>query len=151
MLELNAVNGNYGILKILKDINLTINKNEIVTLIGNNGAGKTTILKAICGLVQVTGGTIKFQGKNITNKASHLISAMGIRMVPEGRHIFSRLTVRENLNMGAYLTTDKSMLAEDLEKVFNLFPTLKERQKQKGGSLSGGDQQMLAIGRAKIL
>ncbi|MEA4848425.1 MAG: ABC transporter ATP-binding protein [Clostridiaceae bacterium] len=148
MLELNAVNGGYGVLKILKDIDITINDGEIVTLIGNNGAGKTTTLKAICGLVHVTGGTISFQGENITNKASHLIPAMGIRMVPEGRHIFSKLTVRENLNMGAYLTTDKSMVAEDLEKVFSLFPTLKERQKQKGGSLSGGEQQMLAIGRA---
>ncbi len=148
MLQLSGVNGGYGVLNILKDIDLTISKNEIVTLIGNNGAGKTTILKAICGLVRVTGGAIRFQGEDIAGKPAHLISATGIRMVPEGRRIFSRLTVRENLNMGAYLTRDKKLFDDDLDKVYTLFPKLKEREKQKGGSLSGGEQQMLAIGRA---
>jgi branched-chain amino acid transport system ATP-binding protein len=148
LLELKGVHGGYGSVKILKDINITVKEGEIVTLIGNNGAGKSTTLRAICGLVNVSGGRISFQGTDITNKATHLITAMGIGMVPEGRHIFQRLSVRENLNMGAYLIKDKIKVAENLERVYTLFPKLKERQKQSGGSLSGGEQQMLAIGRA---
>ena len=148
MLQLEAVRGGYGILEILKGIDLAVNEGEIVTLIGNNGAGKTTTLKVICGLVKATGGRVSFQSEDIKNAATHSIVARGISMVPEGRHIFRKLTVRENLILGAYLVKDKKQVSESMERVCDLFPVLKERQKQKGGSLSGGEQQMLAMGRA---
>ncbi len=148
MLKLEGVSGGYGLLEILKGIDLTVSQGEIVTIIGNNGAGKTTALRAICGLVQVTGGKISFKGQAINNLPTHEIVARHLVMVPEGRRIFQKLTVRENLNMGAYLVTSKSQVAEDIERVFALFPRLKERQKQNGGSLSGGEQQMLAMARA---
>lgn len=148
MLRLEAVHGGYGILEILKGIDLSVNEGEIVTLIGNNGAGKTTTLKVICGLVKASGGRVSFRDKEINNLAAHLIVSRGISMVPEGRHIFRKLTVRENLSLGAFLVKDRQQEKEDLERVFDLFPRLKERQKQIGGSLSGGEQQMLAIGRA---
>lgn len=150
MLRLESIHGGYGLLEILKGIDLSVNAGEIVTLIGNNGAGKTTTLKIICGLVKASGGTVSFQEKDIKNLAAHLIVARGISMVPEGRHIFRKLTVRENLILGAYLVKDKKRVREEMERVFDLFPVLKERQKQKGGSLSGGEQQMLAMGRALI-
>jgi branched-chain amino acid transport system ATP-binding protein len=148
MLKLEGVSGGYGLLEILKGIDLTVSQGEIVTIIGNNGAGKTTALRAICGLVQVTGGKISFKGQAINNLPTHEIVARHLVMVPEGRRIFQKLTVRENLNMGAYLVNSKSQVAEDIERVFALFPRLKERQKQNGGSLSGGEQQMLAMARA---
>jgi branched-chain amino acid transport system ATP-binding protein len=150
VLRLESIHGGYGLLEILKGIDLSVNAGEIVTLIGNNGAGKTTTLKIICGLVKASGGTVSFQEKDIKNLAAHLIVARGISMVPEGRHIFRKLTVRENLILGAYLVKDKKRVREEMERVFDLFPVLKERQKQKGGSLSGGEQQMLAMGRALI-
>jgi branched-chain amino acid transport system ATP-binding protein len=148
MLKLEGVSGGYGLLEILKGIDLTVSQGEIVTIIGNNGAGKTTALRTICGLVQVTGGKISFKGQAINNLPTHEIVARHLVMVPEGRRIFQKLTVRENLNMGAYLVNSKSQVAEDIERVFALFPRLKERQKQNGGSLSGGEQQMLAMARA---
>lgn len=150
MLVLEGVHAGYGLLEIIKGIDLAVNEGEIVTLIGNNGAGKSTTLRAICGLIKVSGGKINFMGENISNLAAHTIVSKGIVMVPEGRHVFSKLTVRENLNMGAYLIKNKGQVTEDIERVFTLFPRLKERQKQNGGSLSGGEQQMLAIARAMM-
>ena len=148
MLRLEKVHGGYGPLEILKGLDMSVNEGEIVTLIGNNGAGKTTTLKVICGLIKASSGRISFQDKDISNVAAHAIVARGISMVPEGRHIFRKLTVLENLNLGAYLFNDKRQVKEDMERVFELFPQIGERQKQKGGSLSGGEQQMLAMGRA---
>jgi branched-chain amino acid transport system ATP-binding protein len=150
VLRLESIHGGYGLLEILKGIDLSVNAGEIVTLIGNNGAGKTTTLKVICGLVKASSGSVSFQEKDIKNLAAHLIVSKGISMVPEGRHIFRKLTVRENLILGAYLVKDKKQVSEEMERVFELFPVLKERQKQKGGSLSGGEQQMLAMGRALV-
>ena len=148
MLKIDAVCAGYGPLEVLHGINMEVNQGEVVTIIGNNGAGKTTILASICGLVKVMSGKITFKGEDITNTDAHKIVARHLVMVPEGRRIFSKLTVRENLNMGAYLVKDKGQIAGDLDRVFELFPRLKERQKQSGGSLSGGEQQMLAMGRA---
>lgn len=148
MLRLEKVSSGYGPLEIIKEIDITVNEGEIVTIIGNNGAGKTTTLRSICGLVQLRKGNIRFNDEPINQLPTHRIVAKGIIMVPEGRRIFQKLTVRENLNMGAYLIKDKNRIKEDMERVFQLFPRLKERQKQNGGSLSGGEQQMLAMGRA---
>lgn len=148
MLRLEKVSSGYGPLEIIKGIDITVNEGEIVTIIGNNGAGKTTTLRSICGLVQLRKGNIRFNDEPINQLPTHRIVAKGIIMVPEGRRIFQKLTVRENLNMGAYLIKDKNQIKEDMERVFQLFPRLKERQKQNGGSLSGGEQQMLAMGRA---
>jgi branched-chain amino acid transport system ATP-binding protein len=148
VLRLEKVSSGYGPLEIIKGIDITVNEGEIVTIIGNNGAGKTTTLRSICGLVQLRKGNIRFNDEPINQLPTHRIVAKGIIMVPEGRRIFQKLTVRENLNMGAYLIKDKNQIKEDMERVFQLFPRLKERQKQNGGSLSGGEQQMLAMGRA---
>lgn len=148
MLTVQNLNTYYGSIHALKGISFEVKEGQIVTLIGSNGAGKTTTLKAISGLVKVHQGSIVFQGQEIAGAPSERIVAMGISQVPEGRRIFVRLNVEENLLMGAYLRKDKQGIAEDLEYVYNLFPRLKERAKQMGGTLSGGEQQMLAIGRA---
>ncbi|AYO31586.1 ABC transporter ATP-binding protein [Biomaibacter acetigenes] len=148
MLKLNNVVTHYGNIQALKGISLEINQGEIVTVIGANGAGKTTTLKAICGLVNITSGKIYFQGKDITDKPTSDIVGSGIAMVPEGRRVFPRMTVLENLQLGAYLNGDKNQINKDLERVFELFPILKQRLKQVAGTLSGGEQQMLAMGRA---
>lgn len=148
MLEVNAVHTYYGNIHALKGVSLTIEQGEIVTLIGANGAGKSTTLMSLSGVVPVKSGRIAFKGKEITNMSSDKIVARGITQVPEGRMIFPGLTVLENLRMGAYLRKDKKNLKHDEEHVFELFPILKERRSQHGGTLSGGEQQMLAIGRA---
>jgi branched-chain amino acid transport system ATP-binding protein len=148
MLELKGVSSGYGAIEALRSINIRIDKGEIVTLIGANGAGKSTTLRSITGLVIPSSGDVIFEGNRLNGVPTHQITAMGISMVPEGRAIFSNLTVLENLEMGAYLQKDKARNAAALERVFTLFPRLKERRKQPGGTLSGGEQQMLAIGRA---
>ena len=148
MLELRNLSSNYGAIEALKSINLHIQTGEIVTLIGANGAGKSTTLRNITGLVTATAGEIIFEGIRLNGMPTHTIAALGISLVPEGRAIFANLTVSENLDMGAYLQTDKSRNAKELDRVYTLFPRLKERRKQLGGTLSGGEQQMLAIGRA---
>ena len=148
MLILEDVTAHYGSVQALKGISLSIKQGEIVTIIGANGAGKTTTLKAICGLVKTTSGKISFQGKNITNKHTADIIEVGIAMVPEGRRVFPRMTVNENLRLGAYLNKSKQEIMQDMERVFELFPLLKDRLRQIAGTLSGGEQQMLAIGRA---
>lgn len=148
LLILEGVHAFYGGIHALKGISLHVNEGEMVTLIGSNGAGKTTTLKAICAQVPVKGGRILFDGKDITNLPTHVIAGMGIAHVPEGRRIFPRLTVKENLEMGAFSIRDKQKVRANMERVFHYFPRLKERLNQKGGTLSGGEQQMLAIGRA---
>jgi branched-chain amino acid transport system ATP-binding protein len=148
MLELKGVSSGYGAIEALKSIHLRIDKGEIVTLIGANGAGKSTTLRSITGLVTPATGEVLFEGRKLNGIPTHQITAMGISMVPEGRAIFANLTVLENLEMGAYLQKDKTLNSQGLERVYTLFPRLKERRKQLGGTLSGGEQQMLAIGRA---
>jgi branched-chain amino acid transport system ATP-binding protein len=148
VLELRNVSSSYGAIEALKSINLRINKGEIVTLIGANGAGKSTTLRSITGLVVPSSGDILFEGDKLNGIEPHRIAARGVSMAPEGRAIFANLTVLENLEMGAYLQTDRRVYARNLERVFALFPRLKERSKQQAGTLSGGEQQMLAMGRA---
>lgn len=148
MLEIKDLCVNYGSVEALHHINLKLGANEIVALIGSNGAGKSTTLKAISGELKPTHGDVLFCGKSIKNKKVHEISKMGIVHVPEGRCIFSKLSVRENLMMGAYTQNDKALIKSNFEKVLEIFPILKERIKQQGGTLSGGEQQMLAFGRA---
>jgi branched-chain amino acid transport system ATP-binding protein len=148
ILKLTDVHTYYGTIQALKGISLDVHDGEIVTLIGANGAGKSTTLRSINGLNHPREGTIEFQGTDITNTASHDIVRMGISQSPEGRRIFPRMTVLENLEMGAYQRENRSEIAEDLERVYDLFPRLKERRTQKAGTMSGGEQQMLAMGRA---
>ena len=148
MLQIENLHVKYGAIAALKGISLKIEQGKIVTLLGTNGAGKSTTLRAISGLVKSAGGTIELEGTNITNKPSHEIVARGITQAPEGRMIFGNLTVKENLEMGAYLRKDKAAIQQDLEFVFSVFPRLKERIKQAGATLTGGEQQMLAISRA---
>jgi branched-chain amino acid transport system ATP-binding protein len=138
----------YGSINAVKGVDLRVAEGEIVTLIGANGAGKSTILKAISGLLKQVEGTIALAGRNILGQPPHRIVQEGVCHVPEGRRIFGNLTVRENLLMGAYTAKDKGAIAEKIEKVYEIFPRLKERENQPGGTLSGGEQQMLAIGRA---
>jgi len=147
MLELKDVHTSYGRVRALQGLNLIVNHGEVVTLIGSNGAGKTTTLKTISGLLHPRQGKVLFEGKDITNTAPHELVKVGIAQSPEGRRIFSRLTVLENLKMGGF-TRPASESAEELERALTLFPRLRERLSQRGGSLSGGEQQMLAIGRA---
>ncbi len=147
MLELRNVHTFYGKIEALKGINLKVNKGEIVCLIGANGAGKTTTLLTISGIVKPKEGDVIFDGKTINNYSPDKIVKLGIVHVPEGRRIFPELTVEENLILGAYIQKDKQKIKENLEKVFTLFPILKERFKQLGGTMSGGEQQMLAIAR----
>jgi branched-chain amino acid transport system ATP-binding protein len=148
MLEIKNLVVNYGVITALHEVSLEVKQGRIVTLIGANGAGKTTTLKAISGLLKAQSGEIIYQGCNIANMAPHHIVKLGISHVPEGRMIFANLTVMENLMMGAYLQRDKAANQRELEYIFETFPRLKERQKQIAGTLSGGEQQMLAIGRA---
>jgi branched-chain amino acid transport system ATP-binding protein len=148
LLKLDGVHAGYGMIEVLKGISLEVGKGEIVTVIGANGAGKTSTLNCISGIVKVRGGSITYDGQPIQNRPSHLIMQMGICQSPEGRKIFPRLTVLENLEMGAYTRNDKAAIKADIEKAFALFPILKERTGQLGGTLSGGEQQMLAIARA---
>lgn len=148
MLEVNDIHAYYGNIHALKGISLTVEEGEIVTLIGGNGAGKTTTLRNISALLRPRIGSISFEGKNLNEFAPHDLVSQGIAMVPEGRGIFSKLTVAENLEMGAYHRNDKQGIQEDMERMFNLFPRLEERRKQVAGTLSGGEQQMLATVRA---
>ncbi len=148
MLTVQNAHTFYGNIHALKGINLTIEKGEIVTLIGGNGAGKTTTLRTIAGLLKPREGDITFEGESLLKFKAHEIVYKGISMVPEGRGVFARLTVTENLEMGAYSRNDKGEIARNMERVFTLFPRLKERRTQLAGTLSGGEQQMLATGRA---
>jgi branched-chain amino acid transport system ATP-binding protein len=147
MLEISGVHTFYGHIEALRGIDMTVSEGEIVTLIGANGAGKSTLLMTICGTPRAREGSVHFEGQNITNLATFEIMRKGIAQSPEGRRIFPRMTVLENLQMGA-VTGDPKNFAADLEKVMTLFPILKQRQSQRGGTLSGGEQQMLAIARA---
>jgi len=148
LLELNDVHSYYGNIHALKGISLTVEQNEIVTLIGANGAGKTTTLRAISGLLPPREGSITFDNEDLSIYKAHDVVYKGVAMVPEGRGVFARLTVFENLDMGAYSRSDKKGIQEDLERVFALFPRLQERRNQVAGTLSGGEQQMLATARA---
>jgi branched-chain amino acid transport system ATP-binding protein len=148
MLELRDVSSGYGAIEALRGINLSVGQGEVVSLIGANGAGKSTTLRNITGLVPITSGDVVFEGVRLNGIPTHQIVGMGISMVPEGRQIFANLSVAENLDLGAYLQKNKVENARQLELVFELFPRLEERRKQLGGTLSGGEQQMLAIGRA---
>ncbi|HEV8674355.1 MAG TPA: ABC transporter ATP-binding protein [Methylomirabilota bacterium] len=148
MLDVQDVHTYYGNIRALKGVSLTVNRGEIVTLIGANGAGKTTTLKTVIGTVHPLRGTVSFNGQRIDRMATDRIVRLGIAQSPEGRRIFPRMTVMENLELGAFARTDHEGIQADLERVFNLFPRLRERLTQKGGTLSGGEQQMLAIGRA---
>lgn len=148
MLEIRDLNVSYGAIHALHGISLQVKDGDIVTLIGANGAGKTTTLKTISGLLEARSGEIVYEGRNIANLKPHQIVKLGISHVPEGRMVFANLTVQENLMMGAYLQKDKKLVRSELDFVFGMFPRLKERQSQVAGTLSGGEQQMLAIGRA---
>ena len=148
LLEVDDVHTFYGTIEALKGVSLTVEEGEIVTLIGANGAGKSSILNTICGLVQPRQGTITLAGEQIHGMPAHEIVGLGVSQAPEGRRVFGRLTVLENLEMGAFRRDDEDGIRTDMERVFTLFPRLKERLKQVGGTLSGGEQQMLAIGRA---
>jgi branched-chain amino acid transport system ATP-binding protein len=150
LLELENVHTYYGHIHALKGISLTVEQAEIVSLIGGNGAGKSTTLNTISGLLRPREGTVKLNGEDLAGTKAHDIVAKGVVQVPEGRRIFARLTVVENLEMGAYTQNNKSRNNENMERVFTLFPRLKERRTQVGGTLSGGEQQMLAMGRAMM-
>jgi branched-chain amino acid transport system ATP-binding protein len=148
MLEVKDLEVNYGVIKAIKGVSFEVNEGEVISLIGANGAGKTTILHAVSGLLNKTAGTVMFEGKDITKVPAHKIVYMGMSHVPEGRRVFAQLTVLENLKLGAYSRKDKNELNETLEKVYKSFPRLEERKNQLAGTLSGGEQQMLAMGRA---
>lgn len=148
MLEIKNLNVHYGMIHALKDVSLTVEVGEIVTLIGANGAGKTTTLRTISGLNKATSGEIWLEGKNITNIPATQRVELGLSQVPEGRRIFPSMSVLENLELGAYLRNDKAEIKKDIEMVYGLFPILGNRKKQMAGTLSGGEQQMLAMGRA---
>jgi branched-chain amino acid transport system ATP-binding protein len=148
LLEVSDIHTYYGNIEALKGISLTVEEGEIVTLIGSNGAGKSTTLRSISGLTPPREGSIRFDGREIGETAPQDIVSMGISLSPEGRHIFPRMSVRENLDLGAYLRKDANGIQSDMDRVYDLFPRLKEREKQKAGTMSGGEQQMLAIGRA---
>lgn len=147
MLEVTNLTVNYGAIRALKGISFSVQQGEIISLIGSNGAGKTTTLHSVSNLIKKQGGSVTFNGENITALAPDQIVKRGLIHVPEGRRIFANLTVRENLEMGAFTRTDKSGIKADMERVYELFPRLKERVKQVAGTLSGGEQQMLAMGR----
>jgi len=147
ILEVDNVHSYYGRIHALKGISLYVDEGEIVSLIGSNGAGKSTTLRTVSGLIHPKEGTVKLDGKDITHMEPHAVVSVGVGHVPEGRGIFPKLTVRENLDMGAYTINDDKRNSESMDQVFELFPRLKERVDQYGGTLSGGEQQMLAIGR----
>jgi branched-chain amino acid transport system ATP-binding protein len=151
ILQVQNLTAYYDSVLALDDISLTISEGEIVAMIGPNGAGKSTALKAICGLLAPRSGEVLFQGENINGLQPYQLVEKGLCLVPEGRRVFASMTVSENLEMGAYTRRNKKALQEDIGKVFSLFPVLKERQKQRAGTLSSGEQQMLAIGRALML
>jgi branched-chain amino acid transport system ATP-binding protein len=150
ILEVRDIHTFYGSIEALKGISIDVKEGEIVTLIGSNGAGKSTTLRSISGLNPPRRGKIIYDGKEIQGSPAHEVAAMGIAQAPEGRRIFPRLTVSENLDMGAFLRSNREEIARDRERVYELFPRLKEREHQKGGTLSGGEQQMLAMGRAMM-
>jgi branched-chain amino acid transport system ATP-binding protein len=150
VLELRDVVCCYGPVMALKGVSLTVGKGQLVALIGANGAGKTTTLRAISGLLHPIAGTIVFEGRDITHASPRAILSLGIAHCPEGRHVFPQMTVLENLEMGCYLRTDRREIAADMTRIFEQFPRLAERRQQAAGTLSGGEQQMLAIGRALI-
>lgn len=150
MLEINNIETFYGKIQALRGVTVKVNEGEIVSLIGSNGAGKSTLLMAVSGVNQVRKGSIIFKGKNIENQNPHEIVNLGISQVPEGRRIFSKLTVEENLKLGAFPNEKGKHYNEDINEVYDLFPVLNDRKKQRGGTLSGGEQQMLAIGRAMM-
>ncbi len=148
MLTVENLEVNYGVIKAIRGISLEVNEGEIISLIGANGAGKTTTLHTITGLLPAKSGKVTFNGRDLTHVPAHKIVSMGMAHVPEGRRIFQQLTVQDNLLLGAYTRKEKEEIADSLEKVFSRFPRLKERRRQIAGTLSGGEQQMLAIGRA---
>jgi branched-chain amino acid transport system ATP-binding protein len=150
LLELRKLHVSYGGIKAVRGIDLTVDKGELVCLIGANGAGKTTTLKAICGLVHASHDSVHYDGQNIVGTPSFELVRRGLAMVPEGRGVFGQLTIEENLAMGAYVRSDASQVQDDIEHVFTLFPRLRERRRQAAGTLSGGEQQMLAMGRALL-
>ncbi|MEA2304335.1 MAG: branched-chain amino acid transport system ATP-binding protein [Solirubrobacteraceae bacterium] len=148
LLEVEDIHTFYGNIEALKGVSLTVEEGEIVTLIGSNGAGKSTTLRSISGLNAPRSGSILFRGREVARMAPQEIVRLGVSQSPEGRHCFPRMTVRENLDLGAYLRSDRAGITQDMDRVFELFPRLKERERQKAGTMSGGEQQMLAIGRA---
>ena len=150
LLKVTDLHVNYGGIDALRGISFDVEEGEIVTLIGANGAGKSTTLRTICGLVRSSSGRIVYDGRDITSQSTQRIVSEGIALVPEGRRVFDNLTVKENLQIGAYLRKDKGSIESDIEHVYTLFPRLKERNWQKAGTLSGGEQQMLAVGRAMM-
>jgi branched-chain amino acid transport system ATP-binding protein len=147
LLEVEDIHTHYGTIEALKGVSLTVDEGEVVTLIGSNGAGKSTTLRSISGLTPATSGTVRFAGEEITRTPTEHIIARGVALAPEGRHVFPRMTVRENLDLGAHRRRGPE-IADDMDRVYSLFPRLKERERQKAGMMSGGEQQMLAIGRA---
>jgi len=147
LLEVDEIRTYYGSIEALKGVSLTVEEGEVVTLIGSNGAGKSTTLRSISGLTPARAGSIRFAGQDITHVPAHEVVSYGVALAPEGRHCFARMSVRENLDLGAHHRRGAA-IAEDLDRVFDLFPRLREREKQKAGTMSGGEQQMLAIGRA---
>jgi len=151
MLTIKDMNVYYGAIHALKGLDIEVDKGEIVTLIGANGAGKTSTLRAVSGLVPIKTGKVKFEGKDITNLPPHEIVCLGMSHVPEGRRVFANMTVMENIELGAFLRKDKSGIKKDIDMAFDRFPRLKERMKQRAGTLSGGEQQMLAIARALMI
>lgn len=150
LLEVNNLHTYYGNIHALKGLSITVNQGEIVTLIGANGAGKSTTLKTISGLLRPRQGEIHFEGQAIAGMPAHTVTGMGLVQVPEGRRVFSQMTVQENLEIGAYLRNDNAAIKQDMERIFVLFPRLRERRRQVAGTLSGGEQQMLAMGRAMM-
>ena len=151
MLEISAVDAGYGSLGILWGVSLAVRRGEIVALIGSNGAGKTTLLKTVAGLLIPTAGSITLHGNELSGMSPHLIAGLGIALVPEGRKVFATMSVEENLLMGAYLKANRPWRGEGLKQVYELFPRLQERRQQAAATLSGGEQQMLAIGRALMM
>jgi branched-chain amino acid transport system ATP-binding protein len=148
MLEIRDLTVNYGAITALQGVTLTVERGAIVTLIGSNGAGKTTTLRTVSGLLRARAGSVSYEGTNITQLAPHRIVQLGLSHVPEGRMVFANLTVLENLKMGAYLQRDRAVIQRERDYVYSIFPRLQERERQVAGTLSGGEQQMLAIGRA---
>ncbi len=148
LLEVSDIHAHYGAIEALRGVSLTVEEGEVVTLIGSNGAGKSTTLRSISGLTPASAGKVTFAGEEITRVPAHEIVVRGIALAPEGRHCFARMTVRENLELGAHRRQWGPRVMEDLDRVFTLFPRLQERERQKAGTMSGGEQQMLAIGRA---
>ena len=148
LLELEETHVHYGAIHALKGVSISVEEGQIVTLVGANGAGKSTTLRAISGLLKPSRGAIRYRGKSIAGRPAHEIVKLGVSHVPEGRIVFANLSVADNLDLGAYLRRDRAGIAEDLKRIFRLFPRLEERRKQPSGTLSGGEQQMLAIGRA---